>query len=143
MWGSTPKEEATTINNQRGTVMADQIHGRNTHKFDFDLPEHTSLPAKLSMDGSQLLGVSAITVRASSNGITNAIVEFEAAVAVQFVGALIAHVNHTNDDVFSEVYGDALDEAMKLSEGTLIAHDKEAKAFLVKRIIEMLMERVI
>ena len=123
------------------------------HKFDIELPLFTNRPVgdevfKLEKDGTPLLGVTDLTLRAGANGFTNLVLNFEAGAAVKCTAEMVAHVDmadserHTLElaEVYRDVKGEV--EAIVEMEGNTIDNTVEAQAHFVKRIIEMALERI-
>lgn len=121
----------------------------NRHNFEFSLPmfPHERIDKKpghdlkLQMDGKPLEGVTSLCVKAGSNGFTNVAIEFEASCAVKFVGHLMATIQEqTIEDVdigLAELYQDAV--------GSIDPEEYDTyrgQAQLVRRIVELLMERI-
>jgi hypothetical protein len=121
----------------------------NEHRFNFKLPMYPNrkigerdLPAVLEMDGKHLPGVTDLTVRAGSNGFTNVVIEFEADVAVEFVGHLVANLNLTEDQaqiLFGGIFDKAVEAYPILREFQMDGADKIE---IVKTIIEQALARI-
>ena len=124
------------------------------HKFSVELPlcpnspGKDEAPFKLEMDGKPLSGVTDMTLRAGSNGLTNMILGFEAGAAVRCTAELIAHVDMVGGEQrileLAEIYRDVTVEvaASVAKEGGTIDNTLDAQAQFVKRIIELALERL-
>jgi hypothetical protein len=124
--------------------MSDQI---NEHSFDITLPMYPpATVSDLKMDGKNLKGVTDLTIRAGGNGFTNVVMEFEAAVAVEFVGHLVAHVQGAENEEMTfelaQIYRDARNQVENELEGEGLEYSHLGQARLVQRIIETAMERI-
>ena len=128
--------------------MTDKV---NEHLFNFKLPmfpnqriQDNSLPCVLEMDGKQMKGVTGGHLRFGSNGFTNVVIEFEASCAAEFAGHLVAHMDFGHmecQDVLGGIYDEVVSELGLLDD---FAHSLDGcdKADLVKRIIELTIERI-
>ena len=121
----------------------------NKHKFNFKLPmSPTHEEVVLKMDGREITGVTDLTVRAGTNGLTNVAIGFEASCAVEFAGKLIANINgFTHDEqvlTFASIYQTAKSEVDEelAHEGTELDSEYMLQAQFVKRVIELTLERL-
>lgn len=127
----------------------------NEHKFDFKLPMFPNqtvgdngMPCELTMDGQPLKGVTALNVKAGSNGFTNVAIEFESSCAVQFVGHLEATVIDYNgldgELIMSSIFDDAMEAVCNThqEEPDAVIRDYGLKAELFKKLIALGIERI-
>ena len=123
------------------------------HKFDIEVPLFANRPVgdegfKLEKDGTPMLGVTDLTLRAGANGFTNLILGFEAGAAVRCTAEMVAHVDIVGSEQrildLAEIYRDVTVEvaAGVAKEGGTIDNTLEAQAHFVKRIIEIALERI-
>lgn len=125
---------------------------RTEHEFEFNLPifpyDKGADDFKATMNGKPLDGIRSLAVRAGDNGMTNVVIDFEAAVAVKAVAILFADIEKAKDVddevVLATLFDDAMEEVCNTNqeEPQAVLKDYSLKADLVKRLISLSLEQL-